>query len=336
MSSLASAPNDENHIFAGCYDSGTLYLLTLQINVGRVDFLQWKHIPLPFETGGINKILTVTDPAMIVLACSNGVFWSPIPPVIEQISNYGWSAAAGLPIGGGFSDVANGLNSSVIAGAWGANTQTGLYGIFIGDWNQQRTSLAFKRATIQNLDPTLMLRTSVASCRGNRNFLYAVSDGANETIYSVLASQDGGNTWSARTIPANPGKLGWYNNCIDVTPANANIVAIGWRGGPFVSLDGAASWNVAGAGNDGLHSDLHAVYFPGLEDDPNALFVGSDGGVVLISGSGSVTSAYNKHLANLQVYSGGDSASYQFPGLYAAATQDNGNIYCVVDPNAPQ
>ena len=335
MSSLAFAPNDQSHVFAGCWSSATLYLLTLQTNLGDIQLSKWTQIPVPFWAAGITKIVTIANPWMIVLACATGVFWSPIPSVVDQVSGYQWTKASSLPVGGGYSGLAVGPSSTIVAAAWGSNVQDGLYGIFTGAWDQQLTNLSFTRASISNVDPTLMLRTSIASCATNRNIMYAVSGGANDGIYQVLASSDGGNNWAPKTIPDKAGNQQGYNNCIDVHPSDASMVAIGWRGGPFVSRDGAGTWSTPGAGDDGLHSDLHVVYFPNLQDDSDALFVGSDGGVALVSGAGKVTSAYNKHLANLQIYAGDDSASAQYAGLYAAATQDNGNVYCVVDSNAP-
>ena len=148
-------------------------------------------------------------------------------------------------------------------------------------------------------------------------------------MFNVLRSQDSGANWSM-AMPTNPGNQGWYNNCIDVSPADSKLVAIGWRSGPFLSKDGAQSWTqVSGPG---LHSDLHVVYFPGIKKDPNALFVGSDGGVALISGAGAVNIEYNKHLLNLQLYRGDGMASPHFNNLYASGTQDNGNVSCMTDP----
>ena len=80
----------------------------------------------------------------------------------------------------------------------------------------------------------------------------------------------------------------------------------------------------------GVHSDTHTVSFPELQGDPNGLFLGSDEGIVFVAETWSVNSAYNMQLLNLQIYSNNGTISYQFPGLYAAGTQDNGNHFCLV------
>jgi hypothetical protein len=333
MSCLAFGPDGQTQVFAGCSGAPTLYALALQIKVGEVEFVQSTTIPLPWWAGGINKIVVQQNPRCVVVACSGGILWSPIPNPFDQVMGYQWSLASGLT-NGGYSGLAVGPNANVLAAAWGSWSYfpSGHYGIFKGNWNRSASALTFTRANISGTDPTKMLRTSVAVCAGNRNILYAVSDGASDSIYNVLKSQDGGQNWVPASIPPNAGNQGWYNNCIDVNPANAAMVAIGWRSGPFLSIDGASSWNlIAGSG---LHSDLHCVYFPALQSDPDAFFVGSDGGVALVSGSGAINSQYNMHLLNLQFYGNASTASYQFAGLCGGGTQDNGNLSCVIDPNA--
>lgn len=342
MSCLAFGPDGQTQAFAGPYSASTLYALTFQLKLGEVAFVQSTAIPLPWWAGGVSKVIVQQHPRRIIVACANALLWSAIPTPFDQVSGYAWQLASHLPLGG-YSGLALGPGTSVIAAAWGADVPTGRYGIFVGNWNQTATDLSFTRASISGSDPTQMLRTSIASCAGDRSVVYAVSDGANDTIYNVLRSQDGGQSWSPQTIPPGPGNQGWYNNCIDVNPTNPYMVVLGWRhSGPFLSTNGAQEWNVVEG--DGLHSDVHVVYFPGLQSDPNALFVGSDGGVALVqvelsptsrTPTYAITTGYNMHLLNLQLYGGDDTASYQFAGLYAGGTQDNGNIACVVDPGAP-
>jgi hypothetical protein len=330
MSCVAFGPDANTQIFAGCYSAPTIYAVNLQIQTGTVNFLNSTRIALPWWAGGVNKIVVQKNPRRIIVACGAGVLWSTIPNQFDQAAGYQWQVASNLP-SGGFVGLTPGTGTNVVAAAWGSNVSTGLFGIFVGTWNQAFSDLGFARANVAGSDATKMLRTSIASCAGNRGVIYAVSDGSNDTIFNVLRSQDGGQNWTTVNIPPNPGNQGWYNNCVDANPSNSQMVAIGWRGGPFVSSDGGNSWNTLSGG--GLHSDLHAVYFPGFPEDANALFVGSDGGVVLLSERTS-NSKYNMHLLNLQIYGGDDTASNQFAGLYSAGTQDNGNITCVVDSTA--
>ncbi|PEY75485.1 WD40/YVTN/BNR-like repeat-containing protein [Bacillus cereus] len=323
MSCLAFGPDADTQIFAGCWSTSTIYAVNLQIENGAVNFLNSTRIPLPSGAGGVNKIVVQKNPRRIIVACANGVLWSAIPNQFDQVEGYQWQEASNLP-SGGFTGLTPGTDTNVVTAAWGSNVSTGLFGIFVGTWNPTFSDLSFTRANIAGSDASKMLRTSIASCAVDRSVMYAVSAGSNDTIFNVLRSQDGGRNWTTINIPANPGNQGWYNNCIDVNPLNSQVVAIGWRGGPFVSSDGGNSWNTL-SGN-GLHSDLHAVYFPGF-GDATTLFVGSDGGVVLLS-QGRSNSMYNMYLLNLQFY-GGDGTA--FPGLYSVGTQDNGNITSMVD-----
>jgi hypothetical protein len=347
MTSLAFGPDisvlGQKSVFAGCYDFETLYLLTLQLGTGTISFIGWKKIPIPSGSQGIWRIIVDVSLNVVVIACQNGVYWSPIPSPVDQISGYSWRKASGLP-DGTYSGLALGPNSTAVVAAWGSDTSSGLYGIFYGNWNQQLSDLSFSRASIiknpdGTNDATKMLRTSITSCASNRSVMYGMSGGGGsdgDQLYNVIRSQDGGQTWKPVTLPTEwAGHMQWYNNCIDVNPFDANFVAFGFSY-LFISRDGGTSWTkYSSQSNDSLHEDIHVVYFPGLGGDPNALFVGSDGGIVLISGSGTFNSKYNMHLSNLQIYDKKDSASYQYPGLYVASTQDNGNIYCVVDPTAP-
>jgi hypothetical protein len=330
MSCVVFGPDANTQIYAGCYSAPTIYAVNLQIQTGVVNFVNSTRIALPWWAGGVNQIVVQTNPRRIIVACGAGVLWSAIPNQFDQVTGYQWQVASNLP-SGGFVGLSPGTGTDVVAAAWGSNVATGLFGIFVGTWNAGFTDLAFTRANIAGSDATKMLRTSIASCAGNRSVMYAVSDGSNDTIFNVLQSHDGGLNWSTVNIPPNPGNQGSYNNCIDVNPSNSQMVAIGWRGGPFVSSDGGNSWSTLSG--DGLHSDLHAVHFPGFPEDGNALFVGSDGGIVLLS-QGTSNSKYNLHLLNLQIYGGDGTASYQFPGLYSAGTQDNGNITSVIDSTA--
>jgi hypothetical protein len=234
--------------------------------------------------------------------------------------------------------------------AWGSNTQTGLYGIFYGDWSTG--NLVMTRATINGLNPALMLLTSEASCDGDRRFLYAISGAADDGLLAVLTSSDGGVTWNFIANPLVKGKTvnlysrnpdiagnqQGYNNCVAVCATDSQRVAIGFRGGPFISTDGGQTWAAySDQTSSHIHSDLHAVYFDPFQNPTQHLFVGSDGGVVHTPDLGTTfISNLNRQMRNLQ-FARADylafSPSYAAPDLVAGGLQDNGNVYTLIDGN---
>jgi hypothetical protein len=344
---LAFGPDGSRHILAGgtaLFETDTSAFFPL---------LNWRPVPLkPVSPQGsgigtINRIVVLKQRRRIVLACSNGVFWSPIP---AQGNAYNWQEVTSLPPGG-YSGLAVGPNDRVAIEAWGSDPSKSLYGIFYADWLDGE--MLPLRSPITGVDPAKMFRTSLASCDNQPDIMYAVSSRTSaapdrEWIYAVLKSEDGGATWSklqtnvlGMNVPLesqNPdvaGGEGSYNNCIAVCPFFSGLVAIGWRSGPHISTDGGANWHRHTEQDTlHLHSDLHAVRFDPNDQAGQHLWVGSDGGLALTPDQGQTfVSHMNKHLNNLQFYGGKFSASYHTPGLVAGATQDNGNLFCTIGLN---
>jgi hypothetical protein len=141
MQCLAFGPIGPRHIYAGSrngalYETDTSATLTL---------LNWRQLTLPPGVGTIYRIRVFKGTRRIVLACANGVWWSPIPPAPSARGNYVWKMAQGLPAGT-YSGLALGPNDTIAVAAWGANLGTGLYGIFHGDWSAG--DLVMSRATL--------------------------------------------------------------------------------------------------------------------------------------------------------------------------------------------
>ena len=330
VNSLAYVPGSTSEFFAGCASGGALYHVELDVTLGAMLPRRSTLIPLPFSAD-IVQVLVIAGLERIVLATSNGIWWSPIPQPASNATQYSFSRAGGLPVPDlGFSGVTEGPDQTVVAAAWGAVVARQHYGIFVGTWDSM--GLTFQRSAISGLDETKMLRTSLDTCAANRNIMYAVAAGADDKILGVLRSDDGGATWSARTTPStpDPSHQGAYNNCIAVSPVDANRVVLAWcTEGPFYSTDGASTWtHPYGDDDPNLHADNHAVHFA-RSSPTDALFVGSDGGVVRTRDFGqSYNGEYNRHLATLQFYDNNFDVSSRFPGLMAGGTQDNGNVYC--------
>jgi hypothetical protein len=328
VNSLAYVPGSTSEFFAGCANGGALYHVELDVTLGAMLPRRSTRIPLPFSAD-IVQVLVIAGLERIVLATGNGIWWSSIPQPASDATQYSFSRARGLPAPDlGFSGVSEGPDQTVVAAAWGADVGRQHYGIFIGKWDGK--GLTFNRAAIDGLDETKMLRTSIDACAGDRRVIYAVAAQEDDTILGVLRSDDGGAGWTMKTTPFDHGSMGWYNNCIAVSPIDADTVALGWRKeGPFYSTDGASTWtHPHGDDDSNLHADNHAIHFA-RSSPTDALFVGSDGGVVRTRDFGqSYNSEYNRHLATLQFYENNFDVSSRFPGLMAGGTQDNGNVYC--------
>ena len=307
----------------------------------------------------IFKILTIPESRLIVLACDNGIWWSPIPPPPAAHGTYSWKQAlpgAGVPpnvIQGAFEGLAEG---PVVASTGQVNIAAATNGaalangkphdlLFYGSWLNGNLYLnAAKVAAYTNTAPG---RTSIASCETDQNQLYAVTNNIGDPddgfIGAVWRSQDGGKTWTALNIPANSGNQGDYNQAIAVNPLNCLNFAIAWRDRVSVSYDGGTSYVALDStcGGDptcqgNLHGDYHAVMFD--PDDVQTLWVGEDGGVasanpVFMGSTPTFNSIYNEHLSDLEVFTATASSvvgtvnGNQPWGLVAATLQDNGDIY---------
>lgn len=333
VSCLAYGPDGSQQVFVGCGSGWTIPLIELKTILGGMEHVRTTNIPIPVS--GVSTIVVFPQPRRIVIATSVGVWWSPVPTPASNAAGYSWQMGQGLP-SASFSGLAAGPGESVAAAVSGVAGTADSFGLFRGVWDN--SVLSFTRAMISGANATLMRRTSVASCDGQRQRMYAVAAADDSSILTVLASVDGGATWQAVAIPANHGNLGFYNNCLGVSPYRPNVVALGWRsGGPFFSRDSGASWQQINndTNNGHLHSDLHALYFARNAFEADHLYVGSDGGIAVTNDLGQTfVSQFNRPLNNLQFYIGNFTASARFPGLLAGGTQDNGNIYLFPDHDA--
>ncbi len=341
MNSLAAGPDGPAHFFAagvGLYETDVTHAFPI---------FNWREIRHPLAR--VIKLVVLPASRRIVLAGEGGVFWAPIPSPGSPPSSYVWRAAQGLPAATRYSGAAEGPEESVVV-ARNPDDTAGAR-LFRGTWSGG--NLVFSPATINGVDQTGMYRTSLASCAGDRRFMYAISaDYTNDVdqgyVYAILRSTDGGQTWSPcgrvfegapagyefRFVPGNQGNT--RNQCIAVSPTDPNRVAFGWRRGPFVSVNGgntwradAMVWNPANPSNPSLrtphqHGDLAAVYFDPYDASQNSLFVGSDGGLIRTPDLGSTfDSGYNRNLANLDFVNPSGERSRYWYGSLGVSLQGN-------------
>jgi hypothetical protein len=365
---LERGPNGINHFYAGCGLKGTLF--ESDPSTAFFGFIDLHSVPIvnsarnAFNTGSIYRIAVLKDTRRIVLACQNGVFWATIP---DAGANYTFQQVSTLPVGA-YSGVAAGPNNSVAVAALGDGSTR--FGIFIGDWSSG--NLVMRAATIspQGFAPK-MAWTSLASGESDRSVMYGATSDSNGVLLAVLRStstgaQGAGQSWSPCNVTvegAPPGKnilnstgdstFGGVRKTVRVSPSDSKMVSLGW-GRPFISINSGDSWlpigMVAGttdwirtpeAGKH-FHEDTHAVVFD--SDDNRQLYVVSDGGVGMTPDLGKTCfSHYNSALLNLEFSGqpahpgtsyGAFGISPNVAGLVGGGLQDNGNVFCLVGPNA--
>jgi hypothetical protein len=141
---LAFGPDGPLHIFAGA-DNGKGYGQVVPYSVALFEtdtstpfpLLNWRSVPLTpvspegANIGTIKRIVVLKQSRRIVLACSNGVFWSLIP---TPGNAYNWQQVPDLPQGA-YSGLAIGPNDRIVIAAWGSDPSIGLCGIFYADWS---------------------------------------------------------------------------------------------------------------------------------------------------------------------------------------------------------
>jgi hypothetical protein len=281
---------------------------------------------------------------------------------------YAWVAAKGLPPGN-FCALAIGprvgRQPGIAAAAWGADVKSGLYGIFRGSWDSS-DNLVFQRAEIAGTDPTQMCYTALASCANFPARMYATTSNNSGNMLALLTSIDGGAHWTVvpGAIENDPKQETIYTFCtgqgndggrpcnaLGAGPISPGLVALGWRSGPFISTNGGATFRYVtptldtdpgdGSKYSHIHGDYHAMHFD-VNDQNGRLYIGSDGGIIRTDDLGdSFVSAFNQKLLNLQLlgttgareWYGSLGCSPTVPGLVGAGTQDNGNLFTVLNAN---
>jgi hypothetical protein len=271
-----------------------------------ITFIPWREIALIFVNelgsdapiGTVLRIAVMNEARVIVIACTNGVFWSPIP-ADSQHGIYQWKEAVGLPSENirGFFGLTLGIilddarRRWVVVSSWG--TAAAPTAIFQGAFNVIG-QLQFESSTIKGGIQSGMRATSLASCESDPMTMYAVSAGDDGKITAFLKSVDGGSTWIL--LSPSFGFLGNFQEFIDtagnqgndyrpcnaiaVSPRDPNTVVIAWRHeGLFYSNDGGFLWTVT-APSTHVHSDLHTVYFDPTDPSGQRIYTGGDGGVV--------------------------------------------------------
>jgi hypothetical protein len=345
IDALAFGADGPNDIYAGTYGGDNYPCCSLQgVSPGGILFETDTSTPDPLKNwlpvqnntylpngittsppcGAIYRILVINEVRRIVLACANGIWWSPIPStppsaaqgiyqwkraipdaallslnnLLDGSSPYGANGFTGLAKGLGWSPATTGApaaEGTIVASSNGGITPQQL--IYYGEWSNG--DLVFHSANVPN--PAAQTfgfqdigRTSVASCLIDPGLMFAVGadpDDSADDIRGTWKSQDGGQNWSVVSSPPDPGNQGGYNNAIAIS-SDCSTIAVAWRNFTFVSFDGGASWTHLGfkpltvQEESDQTASPHGDYHAVTFDpaDPTTLYMGSDGGVFSLSG----------------------------------------------------
>jgi photosystem II stability/assembly factor-like uncharacterized protein len=203
-----------------------------------------------------------------------------------------------------------------------ANTPAGLY-------RSTDAGETFNRIFTSPFTTTSDVRVAVTQANPQLIYLLIGSSGLDARVY---VSTDGGQNWTNRgSNLIDPNQFG-YNTYIYADPSNANIVYAGSRD-VFKSTDGGVSFanktnNFAGSGTNwgyepkssSLHPDQHGFTF--APNNPNQIYVSSDGGFYSSSNGGNTFTSLNSSL-NLSMFV--SLAVHPFNGAISyGGTQDNG------------
>lgn len=187
------------------------------------------------------------------------------------------------------------------------------------------------------------LRIELALAPSDPKVIYASpslsDDGVNGSRGSLYLSQDGGDSWAE--LPGAPDHCRGqcdYDNAALVHPTDPGTVYFGgslcavWKltGGlgaapqfSAVSLPGKQCPDPEAVWPEGnVHPDLHGIAF--APDNPEIVYVASDGGLGVSKDGGATWSAPNNGLATLQFY--GACTHPTKPGVLLGGTQDNGVV----------
>jgi hypothetical protein len=183
--------------------------------------------------------------------------------------------------------------------------------------------------------PSGTARTAMSFSPKNPDHIYIVYVNSNSCLNSVWETNDGGELWTQLLVPFDDFEpmnnseycQGIYDLCIGVSPLDDDLFFLGgvqlWR------YDGNLT-RVASEGGgppfgdvlpNYVHADKHYVYFS--PNNPNRVYVTSDGGIATSIDNGATWSGRNKGYTSTQFYA---IAHSNDGDMVLGGTQDNGTL----------
>jgi photosystem II stability/assembly factor-like uncharacterized protein len=152
--------------------------------------------------------------------------------------------------------------------------------------------------------------------------VYASLYGTNGDLRGMYKSTDFGESWlRLPNAPNYAGDTQWYYDYVAVSPVNPNVVFCGGFS-TFRTVDGGQTWedDTKSYAGGQVHPDHHAFAFD--PDDPNVVYLGTDGGVFRSPDLGEHWESVSRGMGTLQ---------FQFVDVHPwdkniayGGTQDNG------------
>ncbi|MCB9050914.1 MAG: hypothetical protein H6556_15925 [Lewinellaceae bacterium] len=116
-------------------------------------------------------------------------------------------------------------------------------------------------------------RIAIAIAPSSPNILYSVIESEQNAGKGLYRSEDGGGSWQHLNKDFELAVRPFYFSRIVVDPKNPDVICKAGLSGS-ISKDGGNTFRTIGSG---VHSDIHDFWFD--INDPNRIYLGSDGGV---------------------------------------------------------
>ncbi|KAH8749831.1 hypothetical protein BGZ57DRAFT_130810, partial [Hyaloscypha finlandica] len=348
MNCLLKGPFSDRHLFAGGSGTGGEALWE---NTSSANFISWRRIPVEDASGHSLNCGTIWDMAVanfiLVLACSNGLFWTQIQDNFPRLSFKVATDGEGNSLRGRFSAVKSntlGTGSVFVAGQ-PANNGGARRGLLQGIAVLTGGNLVFTVSTLpQGLSAATMGMTALTSCSAAPGVFYAAVANFDGKVLTVLRSDPVGSTlnWAKTTATVRgtadllfggsgilAGTLLDRDFCIglQVSPFEADTVLLGWQSAYFVLTASSGQWMKVDASSDHLRPGIHGFAFDPRGLPHNTIMICGDGGVAITPDLGKThVSFFNRHLPNLQLCKG--AVSDRNYGIVAGSFPKYGSLYC--------
>lgn len=162
---------------------------------------------------------------------------------------------------------------------------------------------------------------SLSIARSDIKFVYVSASNNAGTSAGIFRTTDGGTSWQDRTWRDSTGQLidlhwgqGDRNNCIGVSPTDAQVLLVG-GGGLIRSTDGGANYTIPPI----THADMCVIRW---KSDGAKVYVANDGGIAYSTDAGAVWSTTGSVFPFTQFWSI-EAAATGSGMVFVGGTQDN-------------
>jgi len=286
-----------------------------------------------FERAAIPAVLVDPANASNIVVCVTAGQNNPGGGIEAPVSGLYRSTDAGVT----FTQVKNGFCESLRATPGDFAVQyaslTGIGGNADGLYKSTDGGATFPAKLTMPADPNDFKRLNVGIGSGsaaNRNIIYAGGkNGANATV--LYKSTDAGATFTTLALDYCAAQC-FYDNYIEVSPVNPNVVYFGGVG-LFRTLDGGSTFDQPGTASGGgsIHVDHHLAIFDPTDATGKVMFELNDGGIYRASDADNATAAnagflpISNNVGSLQHFDIDPHPTN--PNIIFSGNQDNGSLF---------